>query len=43
VRAGLGAWALVGIAVTLAYAFAAKEQSGDRLHALFDVWSKKRA
>jgi hypothetical protein len=33
----------VRIAVTLAYAFAAKEQSGERLHALFDVWSKKRA
>jgi hypothetical protein len=33
----------VRIAVTLAYAFAAKEQSGDRLRALFDFWSKKRA
>jgi hypothetical protein len=33
----------VRIAVTLAYAFAAKEQTGDRLRALFDVWSKKRA
>lgn len=32
----------VRIAVTLAYAFAAKEQSGDRLRALFDVWSEKR-
>jgi hypothetical protein len=32
----------VRIAVNLAYAFAAKEQSGDRLRALFDVWSKKR-
>jgi hypothetical protein len=33
----------VRIAVTLAYAFAAKEQSGDRLRALYNVWSKKRA
>ncbi len=33
----------VRVAVTLAYAFAAKEQSGDRLRALFEVWSKKRA
>jgi hypothetical protein len=42
---GFGAVPLnpVRIAVTLAYAFAAKEQSGDRLRALFDVWSKMRA
>jgi hypothetical protein len=33
----------VRIAVTLAYAFAAKEQSGDRLRALYEVWSKKQA
>ena len=32
----------IRIAVTLAYAFAAREQSGDRLRSLFDVWSKKR-
>jgi hypothetical protein len=32
----------VRIAVTLAYALAAKDQSGDRLRALFDIWSKKR-
>jgi len=33
----------VGIAVTLAYGFAAKAQPGGRLRALFDVWSSKRA
>lgn len=32
----------VRIAVTLAYAFAAKEQPGKRLRELYDVWSKKR-
>lgn len=32
----------VRIAVTLAYAFAAKEQPGTRLRALYEVWSKKR-
>ena len=31
----------VRIAVTLAYAFAAKEQSGDQLRAAYDIWSKK--
>jgi hypothetical protein len=42
---GFGAVPLnpVRIAVTLAYAFAAKEQSGGRLRALYDVWSKKRS
>jgi hypothetical protein len=33
----------VRIAVTLAYALAAKEQTGERLRALFEVWSTKRA
>jgi len=32
----------VRIAVTLAYAFAAKEQTGYRLRVLFDVWSRKQ-
>ncbi len=41
---GLGTVPLnpVRIAVTLAYAFAAKEQAGDRLRELYDVWAKKR-
>lgn len=33
----------VRIAVNLAYAFAAKEQPGTRLQALYEVWSKKRS
>lgn len=33
----------VRIAVTLAYAFAAKEQPGTRLRALFDWWAARRA
>ena len=33
----------VSIVVTLAYGFAAKKHSGDRLRALYDVWSKMRA
>jgi hypothetical protein len=33
----------VRIAVTLAYAYSAKEQSGNRLRALYDVWSKRKA
>jgi len=32
----------VRIVVTLAYAFEAKEQTGERLRALFDIWSEKR-
>lgn len=41
---GLGTVPLnpIRIAVTLAYAFAAREQAGDRLRELYDVWAKKR-
>jgi hypothetical protein len=33
----------VRIAVTLAYAFADKEQPGNRLRALYDIWTSMRA
>ncbi len=41
---GFGAVPLnpVRIAVTLAYAFSAREQPGARLRELYDVWSKKK-